>query len=70
MLESTSKNNIGIDLSEERTIEIDNNNISYCLKKRIYDELELNLFTSPRIPDKNDVFPRITTIKKNFSSIG
>jgi hypothetical protein len=35
MLESTSKNNIGIDLSEEGTIEIDNNNISYCLKKRI-----------------------------------
>jgi len=65
-LESKTKQNNGINSNNNETIEVENNDISYCLNKNVCDELKLKFLTSPWMPDKNYVFSTSTTSKKKL----
>jgi len=60
-LESETKQNNRLNSKYNETIEVENNDISYCLNKNMYDELKLKFLTSPWMSDKNYVFPTFTT---------
>jgi len=65
-LESETKQNNELNSNYNETIEVENNDISYCLNKNVCDELKLQFLTSPWMPDKNYVFPTSTTSKKKL----
>ena len=43
-MESKTKQNNGLNSSDEGIIEVENNDISYCLNKNVCNALKLNFF--------------------------